>query len=85
MAVRVWDLRTGAARWEALSDDSGGVKAVAVGEVHGTPVAVTGGRDGVRVRDLRTGAPRGERLGRLGRSGGGRGARRHPDSGHRRP
>ena len=39
------------------------VLAVAVGEVNGTPVAVSGGRDGtVRVWNLRTGAARGEPL-----------------------
>ena len=59
--VRVWDLRTGAARWEAPGDDTGPLKAVAAGEVDGTPVAVTGGDDGtVRVWDLRTGAARWE-------------------------
>ena len=32
--------------------------AVAAAEVDGTPVAVTGGDDGVRTWDLRTGRPR---------------------------
>jgi WD40 repeat protein len=57
--VRVWDLRTGAARGKPLGDDTGSVDAVAVGVVDGIPVAVTGGSDGVRVWDLRTGAARG--------------------------
>ena len=58
--VRMWDLRTGAARWEAHGDDIGGVNAVAVGEADGTPVAVTGSYRAVRVWDLRTGAARGK-------------------------
>ena len=59
--VRVWDLRTGAARGEPLANLTGPVDAVAVGEVDGTPVAVSGSYDGtVQVWDLRTGAARGE-------------------------
>ena len=51
------------ARGTTSRGHTGGVYAVAVGEVDGTPVAVTGGRDGtVRVWDLRTGTARGEPL-----------------------
>ena len=61
--VRVWDLRTGAARGEPLGGHTAEVKAVAVGMVDGIPVAVSGGSDGtVRVWNLRTGAARGEPL-----------------------
>ena len=61
--VRVWDLRTGAARGRPLRGHTGWVNAVAIGEVDGTPVAVTGGADGtVRVWDLRAGVARGEPL-----------------------
>ena len=61
--MRVWDLRTGAARGDPLRGPRGGVHAVAVGEVDGTPVAVSGGGDGtVRVWDLRTGTARGKPL-----------------------
>ena len=62
-AVRVWDLRTGAAPGEPLGDDSVYINKMAVGEVDGTPVAVTDSR-GIQVWDLRTGAVRGEPLGR---------------------
>ena len=59
--VRVWDLRTGAARGEPLAGHTRGVTALAVGVADGTPVAVSGSSDGtVRVWDLRTGAARGE-------------------------
>jgi len=40
----------------------GGVVAMAVGEVDGAPVAAVGGVRAARVRDLRTGAARGEPL-----------------------
>jgi WD40 repeat protein len=61
--VRVWDLRTGAARGKPLTGHSRRVSALAVGELHGTPVAVSGSHDGtVRVWDLRTMEARGEPL-----------------------
>ena len=61
-AVRVRDLRTGAPRGERLGGTLA-VEAVAVGELDGTPIAVTGDRDGtVRVWDLRAGKARGEPL-----------------------
>ena len=87
-AVRVWDLRTGAATGEPLAGHTGPVDAVAVGVADGSPVAV-GGRDGtVRVWDLRTGAVRGEppaRPHRRGHCGGGRRGRRHPGRGQWQP
>ena len=59
----MWDLATGAPRGEPLTGHDGAVCAVAVGELDGRPVAVTGGDDGtVRVWDLATGAQRGEPL-----------------------
>jgi WD40 repeat protein len=61
--VRVWDLRTGAARGKPLIGHSRRVSALAVGDLHGTPVAVSGSHDGtVRVWDLRTMEARGEPL-----------------------
>jgi len=61
--VRVWDLRTGAARGKPLRGHTGEVNAVAAGQVDDTPMAVSGSRDGtVRVWDLRTGAARGKPL-----------------------
>ena len=86
--VRVWDLRTGTARGEPLPGSEGfGLLAVAVGEVDGTPVAVSGGLDGtVRVWDLRTGTARGAPLrGHTGVVRAGRRGGRHPGGGQRRP
>jgi WD40 repeat protein len=63
--VRVWNLRTGAARGGLPTGDSGRVSVMALGEVGDAPVAVTYGRDGtgtVLVWDLRTGAVRGKPL-----------------------
>jgi WD40 repeat protein len=68
--VRIWDLRAGVARGEPLlgranpiSGSPDTVSAVAVGQVDGTPVAVTGSSEGdVTVWDLRAGAARGEPL-----------------------
>ena len=73
--LRVWDLRTGAARGEPVRCETSSVPlmrraAVAVTEVAGTPVAVTGiSFRGVQVWDLQTGAARGE-LGHPGNFGG---------------
>ena len=59
--MRIWDLRTGAARGKPLHGPREGVRAVAIGDADGTPVAVTGGADGtMQVWDLRTGTARGE-------------------------
>ncbi|MFD0647968.1 WD40 repeat domain-containing protein [Streptomyces malaysiensis subsp. malaysiensis] len=55
LAVRVWDLTTGAPR-ATLTGHSGEVSSVACTEVDGRPVAVTAGHDGVRVWDLTSGA-----------------------------
>jgi len=62
--VRLWDLRTGAARGEPLRGQDAIVTALAVGHIDGVPVAVSGGDfDGtVRVWDLRTGRARGTSL-----------------------
>ncbi len=66
--VRVWDLRTGAARGEPLRGDSSivaglGIRAMAAGPVDGTPVAVIGGGNSLaQVWDLRTRTARGEPL-----------------------
>ncbi|MFD8331320.1 caspase family protein [Streptomyces solisilvae] len=55
LAVRVWDLATGAPR-ATLTGHSGEVSSVACTEVDGRPVAVTAAHDGVRVWDLTSGA-----------------------------
>ena len=64
--VRLWDLRAlwkrpaEAARGAPLRGHTGMVTALAAAEVDGTPVAVSGGRDGtVRLWNLRAGAARG--------------------------
>jgi WD40 repeat protein len=53
-AVRVWNLRTRRPLAQPLTGHTGSVFEVACGTVDGVPVAVTGGRDGVRVWDLRS-------------------------------
>lgn len=67
--LRMWDLRTGepigspVAGHRQLTDISTGIAAIAVGELDGRPVAVTGGRDGAaRVWDLADGATPGRVL-----------------------
>jgi WD40 repeat protein len=52
-SVRVWDLVTGAPVGDPFTGHTGGVNAVAIGELEGRPVVVSGGGDGsVRVWDL---------------------------------
>ncbi|MFF3443132.1 WD40 repeat domain-containing protein [Streptosporangium sp. NPDC002721] len=59
--VRVWDLITREPLGEPMTGHTGPVLAVAVGQVNGRPVAVTGSVDGtVRVWDLTTRKPVGE-------------------------
>jgi WD40 repeat protein len=59
--VQVLDLRTGSAVSGPLRGHDGSVDAVAVGELEGRPVVVSGGSHGtVRVWDLRTGSAVGE-------------------------
>jgi WD40 repeat protein len=59
----VWDLHTGSPIGEPLTGHTGPIRAVAVGELDGRPVAVSGADDRtVRVWDLHTGSPIGEPL-----------------------
>jgi len=61
--VRVWDLATGTPVGDPLTGHDGWVRSVAVGEVDGRPVIVSGGDDRtVRVWDLATGTPVGDPL-----------------------
>ena len=56
--VRVWDLATGAPVGGPFTGHTGGVHAVAAGELDGRPVVISGSDDRtVRVWDLATGAP----------------------------
>jgi WD40 repeat protein len=56
--VRVWDLATGGPVGAPFTGHAGGVTAVAVGELDGYPVVVSGSSDRtVRVWDLATGGP----------------------------
>ena len=51
--VRVWDLASGTPAGDPFTGHDGAVRAVAVGELDGRPVAVSGGDDRtVRVWDL---------------------------------
>ena len=60
--VRLWDARTGRPRREPLTGHTYKVSAVALGEVYGEPVVVSGtGRNGAAL-DVLTGRPRGEPL-----------------------
>jgi hypothetical protein len=63
--VRVWDLGSGDPLGDPFTGDTGGVTAVAVGELDGRPIVVSGSWDStVRVWDLATGGnPRVIRLG----------------------
>ena len=56
--VRVWDLATGAPVGDPFTGHAGPVSAVAVAELDGRPVVISGSDDRtVRVWDLATGAP----------------------------
>jgi WD40 repeat protein len=56
--VRVWDLASGRPIGRPLTGHTGWVNAVAVGQLEGRPIAVSGGDDGtVRVWDLASGRP----------------------------
>ena len=75
--VRVWDLASGTPVGDPFTGHAGWVNAVAVGELDGRPVVVSGGTDRtVRVWDLASGTPAGDPFtGHAGGSrGGGRGA-----------
>jgi WD40 repeat protein len=58
--VRVWDLATGAPVGDPFTGHTHAVNAVAVAELNGRPVALSGGDRTVRVWDLATGAPVGD-------------------------
>ncbi|MGE3284749.1 MAG: hypothetical protein AB7J32_01450 [Pseudonocardia sp.] len=46
--MRVWDLATGAPVGQPFTGHTSGVSSVAVGQLDGHPVAVSGSQDGVR-------------------------------------
>jgi WD40 repeat protein len=54
--VRIWDLATGEQIGEPLAGHTDGVAALAVTELHGGPVAVSGGDDSIFVWDLKSGS-----------------------------
>ena len=59
--VRVWDLASGTPAGDPFTGHTDWVNAVAVGELDGRPVAVSGGDDRtVRVWDLASGTPAGD-------------------------
>jgi WD40 repeat protein len=59
--VRVWDAATGAPVGDPFTGHTGSVWSVAVGQVEGRAVVVSGGADAtVRVWDAATGAPVGD-------------------------
>ena len=56
--MRVWDLATGTPVGDPLTGHDGPVNAVAVGELDGRPMVISGSDDRtVRVWDLATGTP----------------------------
>jgi WD40 repeat protein len=58
--ARVWDLATGAPIGQPLSGHTDAPDALAIAQLDGRPVIVSGSWDGMRVWDLATGAPIGQ-------------------------